>query len=241
MNASEAVLASATLSAGCAAPDARPATRRRFRRPAIRSVVCAVDQSANGRAARRDARLLARPRESIDCVSSMQLLNGGAAAIRAYCEGHDLLVLGASRAAFDVVAHATIPTLIVRSSPLGTDLTDSVLLPVDGSTECANAVNFVARLLADEGGAVTLMAAPRRDDAVHSAIDATSRAIRHASGVTPRLIGGHIPPESAIPLAAATGSASLVALGCSDSDEARRATAQIARLIGCSVLVLVSE
>jgi len=206
----------------------------------MRSVVCAVDQTRNGRAARRHARLLARPRESIRCVSSSELLNRGAAAIRAACDGHDLLVLGADRAAFDVLAHATIPTLIVRSSPLGTDPTDSVLVPVDGSPACAEAVRFAGTLVADAGGAVTLIATPRGHGELHGAIDASSRELLRVTGVTARIVGGHIAPERIIPLAAATGSASLVALGCADSDEARRATAQIARSIGCSVLVVVS-
>ena len=237
MDVLETTARSRGISRASAAPNECPAgTRSGARAP--RSVVCAVDRGSNSRAALRHAQLLVSPRGSVDCIPSAELLNHGASAVRAGCEGHELLLVGAGSAAFGALEHTTIPTLIARSCPLGRDVTDTILVPVDGSSECAEAALLAGTLAAQHGGTVTVMAAPRRDSELQRALAASTREVLDATGVTPRLIGGHIPPDRTIPLAAASLSASLVVLGSGPTKAARSVTAQIARRVGCSVLVV---
>jgi hypothetical protein len=54
----------------------------------------------------------------------------------------------------------------------------------------------------------------------------------------PRRFNEQLPPERAIPSAAAALPASLLVLGAGSSETARRMTVQIAGCVGCSVLAL---
>jgi hypothetical protein len=207
----------------------RPADRgKRPAAPAgmFSSVLCAADTSANSRAAHDQAMLLASPGGTVERVPGPQLTRHGHRTLHDACEGHDLLALGADAAAFAVVEHAPIPVLIARWCPLGTDVTDTILVSVDDSPESSRAVALAGRIAAAHGGTVTILGAPARDPALQRAIAA------------PRRFGEQLPREHAIPSAATALTATLVVLGSGNSEPARRMTAQIAGAIGCSVLAV---
>jgi nucleotide-binding universal stress UspA family protein len=202
------------------------------------SVLCGIDRSANAHAARDQAELLASPGGTVELVPAPQLTHEGHRALSERCEGHDLLALGAGAAARAAVEHAPIPILIARWSPPGTRVTDTILMPVDDSPESSRAVELAGRLAAGHGGTVTIIGAPPRDPAFQRAIAASSRVLLHSTGATPRLFNEQLPPERAIPAAAATLTASLLVLRAGSSETARRMTLQIAGRVGCSVLAV---
>jgi hypothetical protein len=202
------------------------------------SVLCGVDNSANGRAARDQAMLLASPGASVRYVPSPQLTRHGERALHDACEGHDLLALGAGTGAFRALGHAAIPVLIARWRPRATDLTDTVLVPVDGSPESSHAVVLAGRLVAAHGGTVVILAAPPRDAALQRAIAASQRIILQTTGASPRLVGEQLPPEEAIRSWAVALTASLVVLGVGQGENAGRIAAQIADRVGSSVLAI---
>ena len=219
----------------------RPADRTE--RPAgpastFSSVLCAADTSANSRAAHDQAMLLASPGGTLELVPGPELIYHGRRALHDACEGHDLLALGADAAAFVAVEHAPIPVLIARWCPLGTDVTDTILVPVDDSPESTRAVELAGRVAAAHGGTVTILGAPPRDPALQRAIAASGRVLLEITGAAPRRFGEQLPREHAIPSAAAALTATLVVLGSGSSEPDRRMTAQIARSIGCSVLAV---
>src|SRR5215211_6193097 len=80
------------------------------------SVLCGIDRSANARAARDQAELLASPGGTVEVVPAPQLTHHGHRALNERCEGHDLLALGAGAAARAAVEHTPIPILIARWS-----------------------------------------------------------------------------------------------------------------------------
>src|SRR5215217_6894936 len=100
---------------------------------AFRSALCAVDLSANSRAAYDQAVLLTAPGGTVERVPAAGLTRRRGQALRDACGRHDLLALGASAAACAVVQHAPVPVLIARWCAPGTDLTDTILVPVDDS------------------------------------------------------------------------------------------------------------
>jgi nucleotide-binding universal stress UspA family protein len=202
------------------------------------SVLCGVDNSANARAARDQAELLASPGGTVELVSAPQLTQHGHRALDDGCEGHDVLALGAGAAARAAVEHAPIPILVARWCPLGTRVTDRILVPVDDSLESSRAVELAGQLAAVHGGTVTILGAPPRDAALQRAIAASGRVLLRTTGAAPRLFGEQLPRERAIPSAAVTLNASLVVLGYGSSRTARRMTAQIARDVECSVLAV---
>ena len=220
---------------------AQPADRaERSTEPAgtFGAVLCADDRSANSRAAHDQARLLASPGGTVEPIPAAQLTRHGQRAMHDACEGHDLLALGAGAAALAAVEHAPIPILLARWCPPGTEVTDTILVPVDDSPECSRAVELAGRLAAAHGGTVTIMGAPPRDPALQWAIAASGRILLQTTGVAPRRFGEQLPREHAIPSAAAALTASLVVLGSGSSENARRMTAQIAGWVGCSVLAV---
>lgn len=219
----------------------RPADRgKRPAAPAgmFSSVLCAADTSANSRAAHDQAMLLASPGGTVERVPGPQLTRHGHRALHDACEGHDLLALGADAAAFAVVEHAPIPVLIARWCPLGADVTDTILVPVDDSPESSRAVALAGRIAAAHGGTVTILGAPARDPALQRAIAASGRVLLDITGAAPRRFGEQLPREHAIPSAATALTATLVVLGSGNSEPARRMTGQIAGAIGCSVLAV---
>jgi nucleotide-binding universal stress UspA family protein len=152
------------------------------------------------------------------------------------CEGHDLLALGGGAAAFAVVEQAPIPILIARRCPLGIEVTDTIVVPVDDSPESSRALELAGLLAAAHGGTVTLVAAPARDPALQRAIAASFGVLLRATGAAPRVFGEPRPPERVIPAAAATLRASLVVLDSGRSPTERRMVALMDGAIGCSVL-----
>jgi nucleotide-binding universal stress UspA family protein len=89
-------------------------------------------------------------------VPAPQLTRQGPRALREACEGHDLLAIGAGAGGSAVVEHAPIPVLVGRWSALGTEVTDTILVPVDASPESSRAVELAGRLVAAHGGRARL-------------------------------------------------------------------------------------
>ncbi len=117
-------------------------------------------------------------------------------------------------------------------------MTDTIVVPVDDSSESSGALEVAALLAAAHGGTVTLLAAPRSDPALQRAITASVGVVLDATGVAPHVIGEPRPPEVAIPSAAAALSASLVVLDSGDNAIDRTTAALMVGAIGCSVLVV---
>jgi len=202
------------------------------------SVLCAADRSANDQAARRQAELLTSPDRTVELVSASQLTRHGHRALHDRCEGHDLLALGAGPAAHMAVQNAPISVLIARWCPLGTEVTDTILVPVDASSESSRAVELAGRIAAAHGGTITLLAAPQRDPALQRAIAASGRILLRVTGAAPRVVGEQPPRERTVPSSAATLTTSLVVLGSGGSEIERSGTANIVDGLGCSVLVV---
>jgi nucleotide-binding universal stress UspA family protein len=135
------------------------------------------------------------------------------------------------------VVHAPIPTLVARSCAIGTEVTDTILVPVDDSPECGRAVEIAGRLAAAHGGRVTVMAAPQRDRSLQRAIAASNRVLIQATGAAPRVVQS-LPREQNIPHTAASMGATLVILGAGGTVDDRRVTEQIARHLECSILAV---
>ena len=238
-----ASLAPAALQVGPAAPHfsagnpypGRPADdhERAADTAAFKSVICAVSEGPN-EAAHHQATTLASPGGTVEVVSAAQLT-------RTLGDGrdrYDLIAVGGGAAAFAMVEHARIPILIARRCPLGTEVTDTIVVPVDDSSESSEALHLAGLLAAAHGGTVTLLAAPRSDPALRRAIAASRSVLRRATGVAPRISGEPRPPERVIPSAAATLRASLVVLDCGRNATEKRMAALMVGAIGCSVLVV---
>ena len=199
------------------------------------SVVCVVAGVPTDEAARYQAARLASPGGNVELVSAAQVTRDGQYVLG---DSYDLLAVGRSAAAFAAVQHARIPILIARKCPLGTEVTDTIVVPVDDSPEPSGALEIAALLAAAHGGTVTLLAAPRSDPALQRAITASVGVVLDATGVAPHVIGEPRPPEVAIPSAAATLNASLVVLDSGDNAIDRTTAALMVGAIGCSVLVV---
>jgi sulfide:quinone oxidoreductase len=215
----------------------------RVKRPAGRlgvfgSVLCGADRSVASRAAYQKAVLFAGPGGAVEVVPKPRLTRHGERALYDACEGHDLLALGAGAGASAVVERAPIPVLMSRRGPPGTEVTDTILVPVDDSPESRCAVELAGHLASVHGGSIALLVAPRRDPALQRAIAASRRILLQTTGALPTLLGEPLPRERAISATAAAINASLVVLGTGDSTNARRMTAQIAERIEASVLAM---
>src|SRR5215217_5088836 len=116
------------------------------------SVLCAIDRSANAQAAWRHAALLASPGGVVETVSESQLFRHGKPALHHDCEGYDLLVVGAGVASHAAVLSAPIPILVARRCPLGTEVTDTILVTIDDTPQSSHAVVLAGRLAADHSG-----------------------------------------------------------------------------------------
>jgi nucleotide-binding universal stress UspA family protein len=223
----------------CDLDAAQPADgAERSAEPACSSVLCGIDRSANARAARDQAKVLASPGGTVELVPAPELTHHGHRTLNERCEGHDLLVLGGGDAARAAVEHTPIPILIARWSPVGVKLTDTILVPIDDSPAPRPAVELAGRVASVHGGTIDIMAAPPRDPAFQRAIAATGRILLRSTGAVPRRFNERLPPERAIPSAAAALPASLLVLGAGSSETARRMTMHIADCVGCSVLVV---
>src|SRR3954452_9684352 len=216
----------------------RPAARRAEPAPMFTSVLCGVDRRVDSRAAHRQAVLLASPGAAVDLVSAPRLTRHGGRALHEACERHDLLALAAGADIAAVLEHAPIPVLIGRWSPSGTAVTDTILVPVDGTPASGRAVELAGRLAAAHGGTVTVLVAPHRDPALQRAIAASRRIVLQASGAVPTVLGEQLPRERAIPATAVAINASLAVLATGDTANERRTTAQIADRTEASVLAV---
>jgi sulfide:quinone oxidoreductase len=221
-----------------AAHPAGGAERRAAPAATFSSVLCGVDRRVDSRAAHRQAVLLASPGAAVEVVPTSRLTRHGGRALPEACEGHDLLALAAGADVAAVLEHALIPVLIGRWRPSGTAVTDTILVPVDGTPASGRAVELAARLAAAHGGTVTVLVAPHRDPALQRAIAASRRSVLQATGAVPTVRGEQLPCERAIPAAAIETNASLVVLGTGDTKQARWTAAQIAGRIGASVLAV---
>jgi nucleotide-binding universal stress UspA family protein len=202
------------------------------------SVIRAVAEGPTDDAARHQAALLASPGGTVELVAAALLTRHGERALSASCDGHDLLALGGGAAAFAAVEQAAIPILIARRCPLGSEVTDSIVVPVDGSAESSRAVELAGSLAATHGGSVTLLAAPACDPALERAIAAACEILLRATGAAAHVIGEPRPPDWVIPSAAASLKASLVVLDVGRSSTERRTAALMVAAIGCSVLAV---
>ena len=214
--------------------------RPRAAQPAgpFRSALCAVDLSANSRAAYDQAVLLTAPGGTVERVPAARLTRRRGRALRDACGRHDLVALGASAAACAVVQHAAVPVLIARWCAPGTDVTDTILVPVDDSPASRRAVDIAGRLAGARGGTVAILPSPAGEPALRRAIAAGSRVLLQATGAVPAIAGEQLPREQAIPAAAAALEASLVVLGVEADADAKRTAAQLAERIACSVLAV---
>ena len=204
---------------------------------AFASVLCGVDMSANAQAARKQAELLASPGGTVDFVNASQLTRHGSAVLQ---DGYDLLVIGAGTATFAALDDARIPILSARHGPIGTAVTDSILVPVGDPHASRAAVELAAELAAEHNGTVTILAAPPRNAALERAIAASRRMVLQATGAVPHVIGEWQSPKRSVPEAAAALHASLVILGAGRSHDTETA-GSMAGAIPASVLVLPSR
>ena len=216
-----------------AAQPAKPAERPNVSGRSVSSVLCAADRTANDRAARHQAELLASPERTVELVSTSQLTRHGHRARHDGCEGHDLLALGAGPAAYTAVQHAPIPTLVARWCPFGTEVTDTVLVPVDASTSSSRAVALAGRLAA--AMAERSSSSRRR----HAMLRSSEQSPPAAASLrtTGRRRGEQLPRERLVPPAAAALTSLLVVLGSGDSEIERSTSADIVGALGCSALV----
>ena len=113
--------------------------------------------------------------------------------------------------------HVRIPVLLARGLRLATDLTGTILMPVDDSPGSRRAVVLAGRLAAAHGGTVAILVAPPRDAAFQRAIAASQRIVLQATGAAPRLVGEQLPREEIIRSTAVALPASLVILGTGHS------------------------
>jgi hypothetical protein len=203
--------------------------------PTFKSVICAVAGGPADEAARHQAATLASPGGTVEVVSAAQLtrhaLTGGR-------DRYDLIVVGSGAAAFAAVEASCIPILIARRCPLGIEVTDTIVVPIDDSPESHGALELAGLLADAHGGTVTLLVAPRSDPGLQRAITASVGDVRRATGVAPLVIGEPRPPELVIPSAAASLRASLVVLDSGPNPTERRMAARMVGAIGCSALVV---
>jgi nucleotide-binding universal stress UspA family protein len=153
-------------------------------------------------------------------------------------EGHDLLAVGAGAAALTAAEEAPIPLLLARPLPLGTGVTDSIVVAVDASPEAERAVALAGRLAVAHDGKVTILVVPPPDAALERAVARSRGLLAHATGAAPAVAGERRPPERTVPAAAAALGASLVVLASGHTRRDRRLGAQVAGAVGCSVLMI---
>jgi hypothetical protein len=200
------------------------------------SVVCVVDSSSTGHAARQQAAALAAGQE-VEYIATSRPWSANSALLDR-CDGADLLVLGARDDAGWLIERASLPVLLARWCPSGADVTERILVVVDDETEPHRAAEIAGQLASRYGGSVAVVPAPEPNRALERATAATSRIVLQAAGVVPRVFGERVPSDQAIMSAAAAMDASLLVLPLGNTERARRRAALIARLVGCSVLLI---
>jgi hypothetical protein len=204
--------------------------------PPFASVVCLVDRSSAGHAARQQAAALAAGGAAEIIATPRPRRTSHALLDR--CDGADLLVLGASDAAIDLIQHTSLPVLLARSCAAGATVTDRMLLAVDDESDPRAAAEIAAELAADHRGTVAVVRAPRLNRVVERATATASRIVLQVAGTPAEVYEQSIPAERAILAAAAAEDASLLVLPLGSTKSARSRAAAIARLVACSVLLI---
>jgi nucleotide-binding universal stress UspA family protein len=217
--------------------DVRP-NRPEMALHAFSSVICASDTTVTDDAARRQAARLKSPESMLELVPASRMTRCGERELRERCDGYDLLALGATADAIAAAQQASIPTLIARRCPLGTEVTDTIVVAVDDSSESSGAVQLAGRLAAANGSTITILAAPPLDRALARAVAASFRVLLTVTGEVPRVFGEPQPPERTVPSAAVALNASLVVVGCGRDQSQRATTAAIIAATGCSILTV---
>ena len=206
--------------------------------PAFRAVLCATDNSASGVAARRQAAWMAGDEHAVEFVPARAVTTAARHELLRRCAGRDLLVVGADADARALVRKLTIPVLFARWCQSGDDVTDSILVVVDQRGDAARAAELAGRLSQPHGGSVSLLAVPAAAHALKRALATAGRVVLQTTGRTPRIVGDVAPASITVPSAVTASQASLVVLGIGDDDSDRDAACDIARFVGCSVLIV---
>jgi hypothetical protein len=154
------------------------------------------------------------------------------------CDGADLLVLGASDEAIDLIQHTSLPVLLTRSCEAGAVVTDRMLLAVDDESDPRGAAEIAAELAAARRGTVAVVRTPRPNRVVDRATAAASRIVLQTAGTLARVYEQPVSAERAILTAAGAEDASLLVLPLGNTKRARSRAAAIARLVACSVLLI---
>lgn len=205
-------------------------------RPLFASVICLVDRSAAGHAARQQAATLATG-GAVEIIATPRP-GRTSRALLDRCDGADLLVLGADDQAIDLTAHTSLPVLLARSCAAGAAATDRMLLAVDDESDPRPAAELAGVLAADHHGTVAVVRAPTLNRTLERATAAASRIVLQAAAMVPEVYEDGVPATQAIVAAAAAEDASLLVLPLGNTMSARNRAATIARLVACSVLLI---
>jgi hypothetical protein len=203
---------------------------------AFASVICLVDRSSAGHAARQQAAALAAE-GAVEIIATPRP-GRTSHALLDRCDGADLLVLGASDEAIDLIQHTSLPVLLARSCAAGATVTDRMLLAVDDESDPRAAAEIVAEFAAGYRGTVAVVRTPRPNRVVDRATAAASRIVLQGAGTLAQVYEQAVPAERAILAAAASEDASLLVLPLGNMKSARSRAAAIARLVACSVLLI---
>jgi hypothetical protein len=154
------------------------------------------------------------------------------------CDGADVLVLGADEDAAALIGRASLPLLLARSCPSDADVTDRILVAVDDKSEPHRAAELAGRLASLHGGTVAVAPFLEPRGALERATAAASRIVLQAAGLVPRVYGAPTELKRAVLSAVAAMDATLLVLPLGSEASTRSNAALIARLVGCSVLVI---
>jgi hypothetical protein len=204
--------------------------------PPFASVVCLVDRSSSGHAARQQAAALAAG-GAVEIIATRRPARTSGALLDR-CDGADLLVLGAGDEGIDLIEHASLPVLLARSCAAGAAATDRMLLAVDDETDPRHAAELAGVLAARHRGTVAVVRAPTLNRTLERATAAASRIVLQAAGMVPEVYEQGTAAENAILAAVAAEDASLLVVPLGNTKSARSRAAAIARLVACSVLLI---
>jgi hypothetical protein len=199
------------------------------------SVVCVVGRNTMDHAARQHATTLGAAGE-VEYIDTPHLQSNSALLDR--CDGADVLVLGADDDAAARIERASLPLLLARSCPSGADVTDRILVAVDDKSEPHRAAEVAGRLASRHDGTVAVVPFLEPRGALERATAAASRIVLQTAGLVPRVYGAPTPLQRAVLSAVASMDATLLVLPLGTEASGRSNAALIARLVGCSVLVI---
>lgn len=163
---------------------------------------------------------------------------------------HDLVVVGCNKLTTPLgvsfgpvtkaaVEHAPQSVLVARQPPPGSDVVDSILVAVDGSTPSHHATLCAARIAARHGSDIALVAAPARDASHTHALAEDVATVAAATGADPVILDEHGAAARAIVAAAARIGAAMIVLGARVHTTGEPSvSADVARTAACSVLIV---